>query len=109
MKRKYMKEMIFETYKEMIDFLNDSDTIDEAIIEASKIIIENPEKEINLMRIRCKEINKFADLNFTQKNMFESLSKVLNRKIENEEYEICYDIKLLLDKLTKNDVETNNF
>jgi len=97
-----MKEVIFETYKEMIDFLENGKDIDDIIIEASKKVIEDPNLELQILKIRCVEINKKADVKFKYDDIYDSLHKVLKRKIYLEDYESCHDIKIMLDSVSRN-------
>lgn len=96
-----MEEFVFETYEEMLDFLLNSSKMDTIIIDASKKIVDDPELELEIVKIRCVEINKRADIKLTYKDISETLNKILDRRIKEEDYEACHEIKILLDKISK--------
>lgn len=97
-----MKEFVFETYEEMLNFLLNSNKMDVIIIEAAKKIVDNSELEMDIAKIRCVEINKYADIKLTYEDLSDTLNKIIERRIKEEDYESCHDIKIMLDKITKN-------
>lgn len=97
-----MEEFVFETYDEMIDFLLNSSKMDTIIIEASKKIVDEPYLELNVAKISCVEINKRAEIKLTYDNLYDTLHKILGRRITEEDYESCHQIKILLDKIPIN-------
>ena len=50
-------------------------------------------------KISCVEINKRAEIKLTYDNLYDTLHKILGRRITEEDYESCHQIKILLDKI----------
>lgn len=93
--------IVFETYNELIDYIQDTENIDAFIIDAVREFTK--EKNLNSieMDLECRELHKIMKVIYERDMIEDVLTTVMNRHLANEEYEKCVTIRDLLNGLTE--------
>lgn len=92
-------EIVFETYAEVLDFLNDRSHLDTFVIKSTKDFIANPELDVAEMDIRCEELGKIFKINYNRSQVKDVLTTVMEKLSELERYETCIEVRDLLNKI----------
>jgi hypothetical protein len=92
--------MVFETYAALQNYIQDTENIDEFIVDAVREFTDKKELESVELDLECKEINKIMKVIYERHMIEDVLNTVMQRYLDNEEYEKCVTIRDLLNKLS---------